>query len=395
MKKRVFSYLIVALCSALLTGSVAWIAATVKTTERYASFVDLQQVKTVIEENSVYEFPEETAQKNAIYGYLSALEEDRYTEYWTREEYEAYLEETQGKFSGLGLVVQSESTVTEGLFVYRVLLHSPAERAGIQVGDLITAVNGSDADGRAYSEVFNELAAGEEGQTVDLQIKRENNVFSVALQYENFVQSYVSSRIIDDVGFIRIYSFMPSAYKEFNEALDSVLKEDPCGIVIDLRNNLGGSLDAVRDILNLLIPKDEMVVLQYKNSEEVIYSNGLRKTELPIAVLINQDSASASELMASCLRDVVGAPLIGVTSYGKGIGQTTFTLQDGSAVKLTTFYYLTKGRNNYHGVGLHPDYEVTLTDEESRYFYRLTEADDPQLQKAISVLHGENERNNH
>ena len=139
--------------------------------------------------------------------------------------------------------------------------------------------------------------------------------------------------------------------------------------------------------LELLIPKgEEMVVIQYKDSEKIDYSELEPSTDAPMVVLINGSSASGSELMASCLRDVNGSLLVGTRSFGKGIGQTTFRLSDGSAVKMTTFHYLTKARTYYHGIGLEPDFTVGLTEDQDKYFYALDESNDPQLQEALKHL---------
>ncbi len=345
----------------------------------------ISQIKDLIDKNAVFDFSEEEAEKAAISAYLSGID-DSYTQFWTKEEYDAYVLSNQGHYAGIGLSLQSTQTVVDGIFVYRVLGNSPAENAGILPGDLITAVDGVSVLDRNYSQVVDEMKR-EAGQSLSLTLQRGEETKTVSVTYSDFVQSYVSYRMIGEIGFIRIHSFTALAADEFQSALNDLLSQGAKGFIFDLRNNLGGSLDAVEDILELLIPKgEEMVVIQYKNSEKVFYSELEPKTQAPMVVLMNKSSASGSELMASCLRDVNGTKLIGTDSFGKGIGQTTFRLSDGSAVKMTTFHYLTKARNYYHGIGLKPDVSVTLNEEQEKYFYSLDESNDSQLQEALKVL---------
>lgn len=344
-----------------------------------------EEIRSLIESHAVFPFSSEKAEKEAISGYLSGLE-DSYTEYWTEEEYKELLASNEGHYTGIGISLLTSDPIADGLFVRRVLGNSPAEEAGLNAGDLIIAVNGSSILGRGYDAVYEEMSVSP-GETLRMTVVRGESELNVSVVFNEFVQSYVSYRMIEDMGYIQIHSFTMPAATEFQNALNTLLSQGAKGFVFDLRNNLGGSLDAVEDILELLIPKgEEMVILQFKDSEDIIYSELDPKTNAPMVVLMNASSASASELMASCLRDVNGAKLIGTRSYGKGIGQTTFTLSDGSAVKMTTFYYLTKARNYYHGIGLEPDVSVSLTEEEDKYFYALDESSDPQLKEALAQL---------
>lgn len=345
----------------------------------------LSEIRRLIDKHAVFDFSEEDAEKAAINAYLSGLD-DTYTQFWTKEEYEEYLSSNQGHYTGIGITLLAEQTIQQGLFIRRVLGNSPAEQAGLKAGDLITAIDGISVIGRDYNQVYEELGL-DAGESVTFTVSRGNEILTVPITFQQFVQSYVSYRMIDSVGFIRIHSFTEPAAEEFHTALNDLLSQGATGLVFDLRNNLGGSLDSVVSILEPLIPKgEEMVVIQYKDSEEIIYSKQDQKTTVPMTVLINTSSASGSELMASCLRDVNGSLLIGTHSYGKGIGQTTYRLSDKSAVKITTFYYLTKARTYYHGTGLQPDHAVSMSEEQEKYFYALDESDDPQLQDALASL---------
>ncbi len=346
------------------------------------------EIRDLIDRYAVFDFSQDDAERYAIEGYLAGLD-DSYAQYWTEEEYKELLSSNEGNFSGIGVSLLSTQTIADGLFIRRVLGNSPAEAAGLKAGDLIVAVDGISVLDRDYDQVLSELQR-DAGENVTLTVERDGESLSFTVTFADFVQTYVSSRMIGEIGFIRIDSFTVPAAKEFQTALNQLLENGAKGLILDLRNNPGGSLDAVEQILEPLIPKgEEMVVIKYKNSEEIIYSELDQKTDLPMVVLINASSASGSELMASCLRDVNGATLIGTRSYGKGIGQTTYRLSDGSAVKITTFHYLTKARTDYHGIGLQPDETIVLTEEQEKYFYALDESNDPQLQGALTRIQAE------
>ncbi len=387
--KKSLSVLIAVLLTAVITFSLTVGGIALWNGEMTNGFYkSISEIRSLIDAHAVFNFSQQDAESAAINGYLSGLDDD-YTQYWTKEEYEAHLSSNEGNFSGVGLSLQSNQVISEGLFVRRVLENSPAEQAGIRAGDWIVAVNGVSVLDRDYDQVYDELRL-DPGESVTLTLSRGEQTLSVSVTCSDFVQSYVSYRMIGTVGFIRIHSFTLPAANEFQVALNALLENGAKGFVFDLRNNPGGSLAAVEQILELLIPKgEEMVVIRYKNSEEITYSKLDQKTDLPMVVLLNASSASGSELMASCLRDVNGTPIVGTRSYGKGIGQSTFRLSDESAVKITTFHYLTKGRNDYHGVGLLPDETIVLTEEQEKYFYALNESNDPQLQGALNRINAE------
>lgn len=390
MKKKLDLILSVVFTAVITCAATCYVFLVVLDRDEDPFFHTMSEIQGVIDDNAIFDFDRSEGEKAAVNGYLSGLDDD-YRAYWTKEEYEAQQSSNAGNFTGIGVSIQATEPIGDGIFVYRVLGNSPAEKAGILPGDLIVSLNGRSVVGRNYEEVYTEMGISE-GETMTLTVQRDSgggelSVKEISVTCQRFVQRYVDWRMIGSVGFIRIHSFNGNCAKEFEDALNALLKEGAKSFVFDLRNNLGGSLNAVEAILDLLIAKgEELVVLSFKNDELIHYSKNDPKTTAPMTVLINGESASASELMASALRDLNGSRLIGNRSFGKGIGQTTYMLSDGSAVKVTSFYYLTAGRNYYHGVGLAPDDEVSLDERQTKYFYSMSETDDPQLQRALEYL---------
>ena len=392
MKKNLDLILSVVFTAIITCAATCYVFLVVLDKDDDPFFTTMKELQDVIDDNAIFEFDRAEAEKNAANGYLSALEDD-YREFWTKEEFEAHESSNAGNFTGIGVSIQATEPIGDGIFVYRVLGNSPAEKAGILPGDLIVSLNGRSVAGRNYEEVYTEMGISE-GETMTLTVQRDSGggeslVKDISVTSQRFVQRYVDWRMIGTVGFIRIHSFVGNSAQEFEDALNALLEAGAKSFVFDLRNNLGGSLHSVEHILDLLVAKgEELVVLKFKDSEEIHHAKVDPKTTAPMVVLINGESASASELMASSLRDLNGSKLMGTRSFGKGIGQTTYRLSDGSAVKVTSFYYLTAGRNYYHGVGLAPDVEIALDDAQTKYFYSLNETNDPQLQGALEYLSG-------
>lgn len=345
----------------------------------------LTEINGFIDEYAIMPFDQETALSNAIFFYVASLE-DPYCSYMDAEEYAAYLEELSGSFTGIGVNVITTTEILEnGLLIYRVIGNSPAELAGLKNGDIIIEANGTSFVNFPYEDAV-DIMLDELGTTINLVVDRNGERLEFNVVRQNFTKRLVDYEVIGNLGYITIYQFEAAALEQFEEALKSLEASGVKGYIFDVRNNPGGELNTVKNMVDYLVPKDEIVVLQYKDYESSLYSSDNRLTDKPCVVLINGESASASELFSSALRDILGSKLIGEQSFGKGVGQTTFSLSDGSALKFTTFRYVTKSRYNYDGIGLEPDYVVELPLEDSIYYYCMSREDDTQLAKAIQVL---------
>ncbi len=391
MKKRLPTILVTALVTVLIcslfshfsgSGRIAGLSE-----EDSAFLKKFHTLKAYIDEYAIYDFDEDYAKDAAHLYYMTGIKDDAYAYYFTKEELQDFDTETRGSFVGIGINVMTQTTVLEnGLYIYRVVGGSPAEAAGLMTGDVIVEADGVSFINYPYEDAVDVLL-DEEGTTAELVVERNGERKSFSVTRKTFEQRNVEYNIYENLGYIRIYQFAENADEQFMEALNILLAKNVDGIIFDVRNNPGGELNTVCSMVDMLIPGgEEIVVIEYKNEEEIIYSTKTRLANMPFVVLMNNDSASGSELFSSSLRDILGTKLIGENTFGKGVGQSTFPLNDGTGVKITTFKYLTKNRVDYNKTGLKPDYEVILDKKWDLEFYTMTFEDDIQLQKAISVL---------
>lgn len=312
---------------------------------------------------------------------------DPYSTYYTSEEYQRLIETTSGKYCGIGATV-SQDYKTGIITIVEPFENSPAAKGGLKPGDIISKVAGKEVTGEDLSEVVTNMK-GEEGTEVTVEIIREgkNEPFEVTLVRGNIEVPSIQSELMDDaIGYIRITEFEDNTDEQFDEALAELEKKKMKGLVIDLRNNGGGSLETVVNMLDRILPEGMIVYTKDKNGKGMeLKSSDEEKLTIPLTVLINGNSASASEIFAGAVQDYGLGTLVGTTSFGKGIVQSVLPLNDGSAIKLTTSkYYTPKGRN-IHGTGIEPDVEIEL-DEKLSGKITIEKAEDNQLQKAISIV---------
>ena len=391
MKKIISAIILTALTTVLLCTLFFHFCVPAKIeglSEEDAAFLKkMHTIEAYIEEYSIYDFDKEYAKDMAQLYYMTGVKDDDYVYYFTEKDFNDFNTESQGSFVGIGINVMTKTAILEnGLYIYRVIGGSPAEAAGLMAGDVIIEADGVSFVKYAYEDAVDVLLA-EEGTTAELVIDRNGEIKSFSVTRKLFEQRNVEYNIYENLGYIKIYNFDQNTDEQFIEAINVLTAKNVEGIILDVRNNPGGELTTICNIIDMLVPGgEEIIVIEYKNEEDIVYSTKSRLVDLPCVVLINKDSASASELLASSLRDILGAKLIGENSFGKGVGQTTFPLYDNTAVKLTTFKYLTKSRVDYNKIGLTPDYEVVLDSKWETAFYTMTFEDYIQLQKAISVL---------
>ena len=312
---------------------------------------------------------------------------DKYSVYYNEEDYQALQISTTGQYYGIGAGL-SQDKDTMVVTVNKVYEGTPSESAGLLKDDVIVSVDGTEAASMELSELV-KLIRGEKGTTVHLEIYRpsteENLSFDVERQ--DITLPSVSHKMFEDgIGYVHIDSFETETATQFEEAVKDLEDQGMKALIIDVRYNPGGMVTAVVQILDDILPEGTVVYTEDKNGNRQDYtSSGDTYLDYPLAVLINGESASASEILAGAVKDYQYGTLIGTTTFGKGIVQTIFPLEDGDAVKLTTAKYFTPNGNYIHGVGIGPDIELEYEylDKDATSY---DEAYDNQIQKAIEVL---------
>ena len=322
---------------------------------------------------------------DAIYKAVMSSLGDPYTVYYTADEFNAFMESSSGSYCGIGVVVQ-QNMQTGLVTAVRPYEDCPGYEAGIRPGDLIIAVDGTEITGMDLNTAV-ALIKGEEGTSVTITLQRDEEVFDVEVTRRQIDVKTVNYRMMDDnIGYIQIEEFDEVTSDQFSQALDSLIEQGMEALVIDIRNNPGGILDTVVAMLDELLPEGTIVSVKDRNGTAQEYtSDADTKLTVPLTVLINGNSASASEIFAGAIKDYGVGTLVGTTTYGKGIVQTAFSLSDGTGVKITIEdYYLPSGKS-IHKVGVAPDVEIDLPDELKTYV-TIPEDEDVQLQKAIEIL---------
>ncbi len=325
--------------------------------------------------------------ENGIYkGFISSLE-DPYSIYYTADEYKALLEGSSGIYCGIGASV-SQDAKSGIITIVKPFKTGPAYKAGILPGDIIFKVDGKEVAGEDLSKVVS-LMKGKEDTKVTVTIKREGKddpIDYTITRKEIEVPTIEYQMLSGKIGYITISEFDEVTVEQFDAAIDSLEKQGMKGLVVDVRNNPGGLLDSVVEMLDRLLPPELIVYTEDKNNNrQEEFAKDDAKISVPMAVLINGNSASASEIFAGTIQDYKIGTIVGTTSFGKGIVQKVIPLSDGTAVKLTiSKYYTPKGRN-IHGTGISPDVTVELK-EELKKEVTIPVDKDNQLQKAISVV---------
>ncbi|TJX67618.1 S41 family peptidase [Soehngenia saccharolytica] len=355
--------------------------------ELYEDNKKVALVRKTIDELYLREVDEEALLDGQLKGMVNALN-DPYSVYMTKDEYESFNAETDGEYGGVGIIVTpgDDNLIT----VVSPIEDTPAEKAGIQTGDKILKVDGKEFFAENMDEAV-KIMRGEPKTKVVLTILRKDkssevSTFDVELTREIIKLVSVKSKMLEDgIGYIRITSFDKNTADDFKRQLKDIEGSSAKGLIIDLRNNPGGLLDVCADIADELLDKKIIVYTQDKyGNKEYLYSDS-NMTKLPIVLLVNEGSASASEILAGAIKDHQRGTLVGTTTFGKGVVQRIKDLPDGSGLKITVSEYFTPNGINIHGIGIKPDIEVELNEGVKDIGPDYLDQDN-QLQKAIEVL---------
>ena len=342
----------------------------------------LAAIHTILEDEYLGELDDEQMLEMAVKGYVAGVG-DEYTVYYTPEEMDEQYDTAMGNYVGIGIymvVNYEEGTIT----VVEPMENSPAAEAGLQEGDLITKVEGEEVTVDNITEISDKIQ-GEEGTTVNLEITRGEEKIDVEVERRRIEISHINSRMIEnDIAYIQVTDFDGGAAEEFRKNYEELKAQGATSLIIDLRDNGGGVVDEAIDMLEMICDKGSTLLIESDKdgNETITKSEEDPIIDVPIVVLVNGNSASASEIFAGALKDYNKATIIGTKTYGKGIIQSLMRLSDGSGLKVTTEEYCTPNRNKIHEIGIDPDITVELPEE----IEELTDENDTQLQRAIEEL---------
>lgn len=326
--------------------------------------------------------------EDAIYrGIVNSLE-DPYSVYYNKEEYKQFNESTSGTYYGIGVVV-SQNPETKAIKVVKTFKKGSGYKAGILPDDIIVKVDGKSIEGEELSKVVTKIK-GKEGTYVTVSVLRGEKEHEFRLMRTKLEVETITHEMVEKdgkkIGYITVLEFDEVTLKQFREALDELEKLGMQGLVIDLRDNPGGRLDIVVEMLDRMLPKGLLVYTIDKQGNKIEdFSDDKESFSKPLVVLINENSASASEIFAGAVQDYKKATLVGEKSFGKGIVQSIVGLGDGTAVKYTVSKYYTPNGKNIHGTGIEPDIKVKL--DRTKFKDGVYEKEkDNQLKKALDVM---------
>lgn len=352
----------------------------------YEEHSKIQYIQQIINQEYYKEPDSDKYIDGILKGMVGSLE-DPYSVYLTAEEYKMITEDNEGVFGGIGVIVSpgEDNMIT----VVSPIEDTPGERAGLKPGDKIIRVDGIEFTADDMDKAVS-VMKGEPGTEVSISILRQdkdglNDIKDLKLIREMIRANSVKSSMIDELGYIKLGSFDELSYDEFKQELNKLEKQKMKGLIIDLRNNPGGLLTACKDITDELVGKGDIVYTEDREGKRQYLKSGANELDVPLVILINGGSASASEILAGAVKDHEKGKLVGTTTFGKGLVQNIRQLPDGSGLKLTISQYFTPNGTNIHGVGIKPDHEVELGEDTEGIGVEFIEQD-TQLQEAMKVL---------
>lgn len=355
-----------------------------------SAYDKLNYVDALYRAHYVGDIDEEQLSDYLIRGYIAGAG-DKYASYMTADEFSAYMEESSGEMVGIGVHIIYNGDMG-ALEVISVMRDSPALEAGVEPGDLIIAVEGEAVSELGYYPAVDKML-GDLGTVAKFTVRRGENYeqikeFSIIRQ--KVTDTTVESRVIGgDIGVIRISQFAENTGDSIRTAIADLTAKGAKSLIFDVRYNPGGALTGIVDTLDQLLPEGPIIrIVDREGNEEAINSDAAC-ISMPMAVLVNEGTASAAELFTSALQDYKLATVIGTTTYGKGTMQTVVSLPDGSGITISYRMYNPPFSDNYEGIGVVPDIELPLDETlAEKNFYKITDEEDNQLQAAIKAVRG-------
>ena len=339
----------------------------------------LNYLESLINEEYLEEKEEDSLREGLYAGLMSGLN-DPYSTYYTAEQYKELNTSNEGSYVGIGAVLQKDKD--GGAKIVQLYEGGSGEQAGLKKGDVLKAIDGEDVTEKETSDIASMIRESDK-DSVSLTIQRDEETKEIKVEIRDVEIQTVSHEMLDDeTGYIRISEFSEVTSNQYKKAFDKGMKK----LVVDLRDNPGGLLTAVCDVLRQILPEGLIVYTEDKNGKkEEEKCDGKSELAMPLAVLVNGGSASASEIFAGAVKDYGIGTIVGTTTYGKGVVQTIQPLSDGSAVKITIAKYFTPKGNDINKKGIAPDVEAELS-EDSKDWTELTHEEDTQLQSALKEI---------
>ncbi len=348
----------------------------------------LDEVFHLLRDYYYTEVDEEILLTGAVRGMMDSLG-DPYTFYYTPEEMAEFTEQQEGVYEGVGM--QILGSLDGDMIVTRTFKGSSAYEKGVRAGDKIVAVNDQPVSAKTV-QAMNEavdMIRGERGTTVKVTFERDGELIDFILERRNVSMNRVEYTMIDDIGYIMLYEFMGDAVDGFEEALEQLKNQGAKGLIIDVRSNPGGLLDAVVDICDMLLPEGTIVYMEDRVGQRETFYSDSQMIDMPLVVLVNESSASASEILAGAVQDSAVGTIVGQTTFGKGIVQVVIPfMSDGAGLQLTMATYYTPAGRCIHGSGVVPDVEV----DDGGYDFTISAVnpqEDVQLAAALEILRKE------
>ena len=348
----IITYMITSIVNIAIGGKVV---ISKSTYEKYKKYNKMIALENMVEEDFYQKTEEDKQVTGAIKGMFSGLD-DPYSQYYTKEEFENLTQQTSGSFVGIGVYI-SPSEEDDHITIIAPIEGSPAEKSGIKAGDKILKVDGKVVSAKNSDEAVS-MMKGKKGTEVELTIKRGEQILDVKVTRDKIVSKTVDEKVLDDnIGYIKITSFTEHTNKEFETALKTLKQSDINGLILDLRDNPGGLLNVCKDIADSLIGEGTIVYTKDNKGNTEYLKSDKEKLGLPIVVLTNEGSASASEILTGAIIDNKAGISVGTTTFGKGLVQSVRELKDGTGFKLTTAQYFTPNGDYINGKGIKPTIE--------------------------------------
>lgn len=352
--------------------------------EKYQQFDKLIEIQEIAEMYFFEEVDNEAMMDGAALGLLSGLD-DPYTFYYSPEDYAKYWEDDKGEYAGVGMQI-SGNYATGICTISRVFDNGPAKEAGVHKGDILYKVEDLYVDAYNLQDAV-DIMRGTPGTDVNVTFLRNGEEMPLVLTRAQITVNRVESMMLDEgIGYIALYGFEGDCAVKFEEALNGVVSQGAKGVIIDLRDNPGGAVLDAEYIGDLFLDKGTLCYLEYRDGTREYYRTKDGKVDVELVLLLNENSASSSEILSGALKDRADATLVGVQSYGKGVVQSLMPISnDGSGMQLTIGQYYTPNGNKVHKIGLTPDVEIELPEGDNG-MYEFGDLSDPQLKKALEVM---------